>query len=56
MGMNRFEWFWWWLTRKIPKRFGKRIRVGYFYDRYYNKDTKETWAFDKQAGKMLPDD
>lgn len=54
--MTRFEYLWWWLTGKVPKRFGNRVRIGYYYDRYYNPITKERWAFDKQQGKMLKDD
>jgi hypothetical protein len=51
--MTRFEFFWWWLTGRVPVRFGKLVKIGKWYDSYHNSDTNQSWAFEKDTGTFL---
>lgn len=54
--MNRFEYIWWWITNRFPKRFGNRVRSGKYYDRFYNPKTKKKYLLDKLNGKVITEE
>lgn len=51
--MTWFERFLYFLNGNVPKKYGKRIRIGLYYDTYYNKETEETWVFEKSTCQFL---
>ena len=54
--MNIFEWLLWYLTGSVPKRYGHRVRMGYYYDTYHDKGTGKYWLLEKKTGRMLERD
>lgn len=51
--MTWFEEFWHLLTGRIPKRFGKQIRFGVYYDTYHNSKTGKTFVCEKTTGRFF---
>ena len=54
--MNIFERLLWHWFGNVPKKYGRRVRMGYYYDTYHDKGTGKYWLLEKKTGRMLERD